>query len=100
MSSIYSENYQKDSPSTALKNMRQSRIYVIVTSCLTSVLVLFIVTQPKCSNDELENFASSGPLISDGDILRNENTLPDISSLISSQPYYNKLCEQDRYTIF
>ena len=80
--------------------MRQSKFYVIMTSCLTSAVVLFIMKQPKCSKDALENFASSGPLIFDGDTLRTENTSPDISSLISSQPYYKKLCEQDRYTIF
>ena len=80
--------------------MRQSTRYVIMTSCLTSVVVLFIVKQPKCSKDDLEIFTSSAPLIYDQDSLREENTSPDISSLISSQPYYKKLCEQDRYTIF
>ena len=68
--------------------MRQSTIYVIVTSCLTYVVVLFIVKQPKWSKDALKNFASSGPLIFDRDSFIKEKMLPDISSIISSQPYY------------
>ena len=80
--------------------MRQSTIYLIVTSCLTSIVVLFIVKQPKWPKDALETFVNSRPLIFDRDGFIKEKMSLDISNLISSQPYYKKLCEQDRYTFF
>ena len=63
--------------------MRQSTIYLIVTSCFTSIVVLFIVKQPKWPKDALETLASSGPLIFDRDSFIKEKISRDISGLIT-----------------
>ena len=74
--------------------MRQSIIYAIVASSMTFMIVLLMVKQSKWSKDVREAMNN----------LYNQNInevivgklTPDVSRIITSQPYYKTLCEQDK----
>ena len=75
--------------------MRQSTIYVIAISCVTSVFVLCIVKQPMWPKSTFETLSNSNDIHTDNGVLAKVTS--DITHLISSKFYYQKLCEQDRY---
>ena len=77
--------------------MRQSTLYVIAISCITSVFVLCIVRQPMWPKNVFETYSKSNGINTDSGMLAEIS--PDISHLISSRFYYQTLCDQDRYTI-
>ena len=74
--------------------MRQSTRYVIAISCITSVFVLVIVKQSMWSKNALEVLRKSKDVHTDNGMIAKES--PDISDLISTKFYYQKLCELDR----
>jgi len=74
--------------------MRQSTVYVIAISCMTSVFVLCIVKQPKWPTNAFETLKKSYYIHTESGVLTKLS--PDITDLISSKSYYQKLCEQDR----
>ena len=78
--------------------MRQSTLYVIAISCITSVFVLCILRQPMWPKNVFETYSKSDDIHTDSGMLAKIS--PDISHLISSKFYYQKLCDQDRYTIY
>ena len=78
--------------------MRQSTLYIIAISCMTSLFVLCIVKQPMWPKNAFGTLKKSDDIHTDSDTLTKLS--PDIVDLISSKSYYQTLCEQDRYRIF
>ena len=78
--------------------MRQSTLYIIAISCMTSVFVLCIVKQRKWPSNAFETLQKSDDIHTESGMLTKLS--PDITDLISSKFYYQKLCEQDRYRLF
>ena len=98
--------------------MRQSTIYAIVASFITSIILLFMVKQTEWPEYEFEKSnnphkkSSNDAILSpksrrvsqiktskDNPSFRNPPgslSPPDVSRMIASQPYYKTLCEQDR----
>ena len=77
--------------------MRQSTTYIIATSFLATVLLIFIIKKPDWSTNSFGLFDRKGSFDENTSSPMNGRVPTDISSLISSQPYNEKLCELDRF---
>ena len=80
--------------------MRQSTTYIIVTSFLATVLLLFLIKKPEWSSETFGLSHKEGSSDKNPPNVINGMITPDISRLISSQTYYQKLCELDRCVSF